>query len=111
MKLTFTFKDEILPTLSIKAQGVEVDITFDGGEAKYVTLNGETEFETTQDVLSGLFVQLQKTRMEFEVVSLAEIVRQAQAQFDGIMEEVEQEDADEAAHRSYLSSPYQTGRV
>jgi len=109
MKLTFSYKDQNRPTLCVTStQGVQIEITFNSGDAYCVYLNGN-EFEANDDLLNGLFVSFEVRRMEYEVISVSEIVRQAENQFEAIMAEVESEaryDADhiraESAQSRYL---------
>lgn len=102
MKFYYNHDDE---RLEITARKVDVNIWFEDGEAISVTLNDEPEFETTDDILYGIFVNISDNLLKPQIISLNDILVEAIRQYDGIAEETLEEIACKQAMAYELSSP------
>jgi|GEM_PF-6653460 len=108
--MTITFNHSKSPSgydlLTTKTnQHVKIDILFDNGTATHVYID-ENEFKVIDDTLYGLFVGIGDKMM-----SLVEVVREADRQYPAIAREVAQEVREAAREERKLSSPCMTGRI
>lgn len=108
MSIMFQYRESRMgdDMLCIKTnQHLEIEVLFENGEATHIYVD-ENEFKVIEDTLYGLFVGIGD-----QVMSLVEIIREADRQYPAIMEEIEQEDRDAAEMERELSCPRRTGRI
>ncbi len=85
--------------------GLPIHFCIEKGEITHFYLFHH-EIELPHDDTDELFV-----RIQFELYSLTEVINQANAQLDGILDDVELEEREAKADADFLSSPSKTGRI
>ena len=106
MKINFEYEEYNGHRLTTTSDdGTEIEILFNGFDADYYYINGN-EFEVKNDDYKGLYVMFGG-----EVMPIANVIQQANAQIEDIVAETEQEQADEEGLERELSSLKMTGRI
>lgn len=105
MTIKFTYDQED-DSLSLDAYKVNVRIYMDAGEVQYLTFGEGYEFTPIMDWIYGI-----KLEIDGKDYTLAQIIKEAEDQYSGIVAETEEENAVEARMYRELSSPYRTGRI
>lgn len=106
MKIEF----QLLPDYSFHVlgtksdDGLEIEILFNGLDAEYIYISGH-EMMVASDDYKGLYVRFG------EIVPIEAVIEEANKQIEGIVTQTEQEDVDEEAMASDLSSPYYSGGI
>lgn len=107
MKIEFKYVDDYSGhnLIAKTDHGEEIEIWFNGLDADCIYIDG-LEVEVNNDTLKRF-----AARIGGEWVEIATIIQEANKQIEGIVAQTEQEDADEDAMASDLSSPYYSGGI
>ncbi len=109
--ITFEYDSGQFETLVTKtAQGSTVEIAFHYGDVSHITL-GDHEILASDDVINSIFLSFEKSKLDCGIISLSNLIRHAENEVEDFRTRHQLAEAEEASYRSYVSSPYQTGRV
>jgi hypothetical protein len=101
--------------LVLNAYKVDVNIFFNKGSVSHIDIEGR-EFDAKEDILYGLVVKVPtgKTVLSgdsYHLLSLQEIINEAESQYGSIVQETERENREESNMIDEVSSPYLSGRI
>jgi hypothetical protein len=82
--------------IATTADGLRLQICFEGLDATYVYING-IEYKVASDDLKGHYFDFGE-KLKPNCIPAANVIQQANAQIDDIVREIEQEEKDYEAH-------------